>query len=538
MTLVRTGQMSRRKLDPKAVALWRYEQIEQALDERLHRDARGKLLRQISRAPVRYPSGVTKKISLSTLYRWVADFRKGGLEALQPRRRQDDGKVREPIADEVVREALRLLEADPGVSFTFLIAVLEAKLPEHKGRIARSTLQRRLAAEADYRRIKRAKKRTRRCTRFVARGPHDIWQMDAKGPVSVRLACGETISFHVLSVIDDATRAVLAALVVKTPDLAAAVRVFRAAALRWGLPGSLYVDRASIFDATAFRAGLAQLGSHRIPTRPRNAEARGKIEAYHRVLARWFTDRLASQVVESLAHLQLLLDGVINRLYQPHRHRGLKAAPQQALAGLVSSRSVPPTRLYEAFRQQKRLKAHRKTGEVDIQQVTYLVPDDLRGQRLTFVVDPPGELPPLVVHPQTGTHLSLRRAAIVAEQHEPSSPLPAPVPWGAGPLQAIYDDWRGQRRPLAEPGFGLPEIYALLAAVAGRHVPRSDAEAALVQRVYRDIGPLPRAATETAMRTIATELGSGRPIKTYLDALQRRVDATAHSDPQHPQRRP
>jgi putative transposase len=526
--------MTRRKLDPKAVALWRYEQIEQALDDKLHRDARGKLLRQISRTPVRYPSGVTKRISLSTLYRWVADYRKGGLDALQPRRRQDDGKVRKPLAGEVVREALRLLEADPGVSFTFLIAVLEAKLPEHKGRIARSTLQRHLAAVPDYRRIKRAKKRTRRCTRFVARGPHDIWQMDAKGPVAVRLACGETIAFHVLSVLDDATRAVLVALVVKTPDLAAAVRVFRTAALRWGLPGSLYVDRASIFDSAAFRAGLAELGSHRIPTRPRNAEARGKIEAYHRVLVCWFTDRLASQVVESLEHLQLLLDGVINGLYQPHKHRGLKLAPQQALAGLVSLRSVPPTRLYEAFRQQKRLKAHRKTGEVDIQQVTYLVPDELRGQRLTFVVDPPAEVPPLVVHPQTGAHLSLRRAAIVAEQHEPSSP----PPWGAGPLQAIYDDWRGQRRPLAEPGFGLPEIYALLARVAGRHVPRSDAEAALVQRVYRDIGPLPRVATETAMRTIAAALGSGRPIKTYLDLLQRKIRAATHTDQQHPQRRP
>jgi transposase InsO family protein len=525
--------MTRKTPDPKAIALWRYEQIEDALGEHLHQDARGKILRQISRTPVRWPSGVTKKISLASLYRWLDDFRRGGLEALQPRRRRDRGKVRKQLPDEILDEALRLLTEDPAVSFTFLVAVLEAKFPEQKGAIPRSTLQRRLAATPDFRRLKRAKKRTRRRTRFVASNPHDIWQMDAKGPVFVRLESGTQISFHVLSILDDATRAVLAAIVVLSPNLAAAVRVFRIAVLRWGLPCSLYLDRASIFDSAAFRQGLAQLGSHRIWTKPRNAEAHGKIEAYHRVLIRWFTDRLRTQVVLDLVHLQQLLDGVIGSLYQPHRHRGLKLAPEQALAGKVSPRSIPPTRLYDAFRREKRLKAHPKTGEVEIDRVTYLVPDPLRGQRLTFLVDPPNEVPPLVVHPESGEHLSLRRAHIAPDDTN-ASPVPE-ARWAAGSLQAIYDAWRGQRRPQAEPGFGLPEIYALLAEVTGRHVPGSDAEAALVQRVYNDIGPLPRVATEVAMRAIQHELGRGRPIRTYLDSLARRVSAARdNNSPRRP----
>jgi hypothetical protein len=52
-------------------------------------------------------------------------------------------------------------------------------------------------------------------------------------------------------------------------------------------------------------------------------------------------------------------------------------------------------------------------------------------------------------------------------------------------------------------------------------VPRSEHEAALVQRIYRDAGPFGRAATEAAMRAIEGELGRGRPIRTYLDALVR-----------------
>lgn len=517
-----------RSPDAREVAFWRYEKIEEAADESLTPSERGRILRRISKTPVLWPSGHSKRVSLSTLYRWLDRFRKGGLKALQPAERKDRGHVRQELPDEVVQEALRLLSEDPTMTLTFLLAVLSVTFPKSEVRITRSTLGRRLAAQPAYTRIKKAARYKRRRTRFVARSAHDIWQTDAKGPVKLLLASGSSLLFHVLSIIDDATRYILAALVVQSPNLAAAVRVFRMAALRWGLPKRLYADRASIFDAKAFRMALAMMGSHRIPTRPRNAEARGKIEAYHRTLAMWFTDRLPGQQVLDLVHLQQLLDGVIGSIYHPHRHRGLRCSPQEALASRVSPRAVPPTRLFDAFREEKTLKAHAKTGEVVIDGTTYLVPDELRGQRLLFLIDPPAEVPPLVVHPQGGRRLELRRAAVkphdVAEggdggfHHEQR--------WAPGPLQALHDSFSGKIRPQAEPGFGLPELYRLLGQVSGRHVPASDAEAALVHDVYRSVGPFTRAATEQAMLGIANELGPARPIRTYLDALARRVHTT------------
>lgn len=352
--------------------------------------------------------------------------------------------------------------------------------------------------------------------RFVARKPHDIWQCDAKGPVYVQISRGEKLAFHVLSILDDATRAILVALIVPSPNLGACVRVFRQAALRYGLPKKYYADRASIFDSVAFRAGLATLGPHRIRTQAGAKEAHGKIEAYHRTLVLWFTDRLAHQRVVDLVHLQQLLDGVIG-LYQSHYHRGIKTDPAQALGQTVSPRQVPPSRLFEVFRREKRLKAHRKTGEVEIGGVTYLVPDELRGLRLTFLLDPPAEVDPLVLHPRSAQHLSLRRATIKPE--DLPEELPQPRRYAPGPLQTLYDSWRGMRRPQAEPGFGLPDIYAWLGKISGRYVPGSDAEAALVQRFYQSRGPWGKDATEHAMQVIAARLGSARPIRTYLDAL-------------------
>lgn len=509
--------------DRRAIALWRYEQIEEAVGE-TNRARRAAAVQRLARTPVRWPSGDVHPVSVATAYRWIVAYEHGGLPALRPGRRKDQGSRRARLPDFVVRKAVALLVDDPDLTLTLLIALLFAD-PELASTqqglcISRSTLARRLAADPLCAQLRRAEKRKRRC-RFVARHPHDIWHLDAKGPVTIVLVSALKLVFHILTILDDASRAVLAALVVPTPDLGAAVRVFRKAASRWGLPGRLYADRASIFDSKAFRAGLALLGCHRIRTRARNPEAHGKIEAYHRTLVLWFTNRLPRQKVTDLEHVQQLLDGLLERVYQDHHHRGLHQSPRAALGDRVSTRVVSVQRLNDAFRLERWLRAHRKTGEVDLQGTTYLVPEALFGQRLCFRLDPDPLVPPVVVHPSTQQDLPLRRAAV--RPKDIAAAPPSGPRWGRGHLQALYDDWQGQVRPQAEAGFGLPEVMDLCAQATERHVPRSDAEAALVARIYREIGPLPEQATRAAFAAIVNTLGHGRPLKTYLDALARRV---------------
>lgn len=484
-------------------------------------DVRGEVIARLSSVPVRWPGGASRAISRATLYRWLELYENGGLAALRPRRRRDRGTKRAHLPKDVVARARQILIDDPEISFTLLAALLVAdpklRLRARGISVAKSTLQRRLAADPLYARLQRGRRLARRRTRFVARAPHDIWHLDAKGPITISLRGRKPLVFHILTVLDDATRATLASIIALAPDLCAAVRAFRLAAERWGLPGRVYADRASIFDSHAFRAGLADLGAHRIWVKPRNPEANGKIEAFHRVLAAWFVRRLTSQVVVDRVHLQQLLDGVLETVYLTHRHRGLQAPPGEVLAGRVSPRAVSRERLVDAFRQRKTLKAHPKTGEVDIADKTFLVPAELRGQRLVFLVDPDPEVPPLVVEPNSERPLPVERAQI-----RPGDVAPAPPPisrWGPGHLQTLYDAWQGKRRPVAEAGFGLPELFTLLAAAVGRPVPRSDAEAARIHHVYRQIGPLPRRATETAVRGIARRLGTGRALEVYLDAL-------------------
>lgn len=512
-----------KRVDPKTIALWRYEQIEEALATR-SRELRGPLLRDLSRIEVVWPSGESRRVSLATRYRWIHHYERGGLAVLRPTARKDKGKKKARVPSDVIKRACELWASDDGLTFTMLRALLfadaELGLVARGIKLSRSTLQRRLAADPAYARLTRVRKRARRRGRFVARRPHEIWHLDAKGPVTAKLVSGGQIVFHVMTVLDDATRDTLASIVVTTPDLRAAVRVFRLAAKRWGLPDLIYADRASIFDSVPFRAGLAQLGSHRIRVRARNPEANGKIEAFHRVLVAWFTGRLRRQKVVDLVHLEQLLWGMLEMVYRTHRHRSLKCSPKEALNDQISRRTVSAQRLDDAFRLEVRKKAHAKTGEIDLAFGTFIVPEELRGQRVCLLVDPEHQLPPSVIHPVTGRHLPVARAQIRPDDRKHEPPVER---FCEGPLQTLYDAWQGKIRPNAEPGFGLSEIFALLAEAAGRPVPRSDAEAARIQRLYAAIGPLPKRATETALRRIAQKNGRGRPITFYLDALARAV---------------
>ncbi len=510
--------MERRGPSPKKIALWRFEVIEALLDSDLSRKERSKLVKQISRTPLRWPDGTDRRPGQASLYRWLGAYRENGFDGLRPRPRRDKGQKKAPLPGEVVAAALSALQEDPLQPWTFLCAVLSVEF--EKVKIARSTLYRRVTAHPDYQAIalaRRASKQRRR-TRFVARRLHERWQCDAKGPFEVRLTSRVVIEVHVITILDDASRAVLAAMVVDSADLRAAVRLFRKAAERWGLPEQYYADRGSIFDALAFRAGLAMLGVRRIWTKPKNAPAHGKIEAYHRIIELWFVKRLKAQQVVDREHLGQLLDGMIAMLYQPHRHRELKQAPKDVLKDTVSERHVARTQLYEVFLEEKRKKTNRATGEVGLQGRTWLVPEALRGKRCLFLLDPAAEWEPVVVEPGTERRLPLRRAQTTMEDVAEE-----PRRWGEGPLQKLYDAWAGKVRPVAQAGFGLPELYRLLAEVVGRHVPQSQREAARIQRFYRAHGPLPRKATEKAFESIGREHGPGHALAIYLDALGARI---------------
>jgi hypothetical protein len=94
---------------------------------------------------------------------------------------------------------------------------------------------------------------------------------------------------------------------------------------------------------------------------------------------------------------------------------------------------------------------------------------------------------------------------------------------GEGQLQKLLDVWRGKERPNAEPGFGLPEVFASLSPLSGHTVPQSEGEAQEVLAFWKRHGPLAQKPWLRALERTRRALGQGRPLSAYLADLERQI---------------
>lgn len=512
---------------PDDIATWRFEQIAPLLDphlspaeKRAHREALRTTAvawplserdRRAGRAPV------CKVISPATASRWCARFRERGVAGLRPSGRAS-GRRRNPLRDAICERAIGLLYERPGRSLTQLMVYLRIAFPGAK--IVRATLHRDLAAHPAYAGVvaqRRGGGRRRRRDLYEVPRFHQIWQIDAKGPFPVQMR-GGTVRVRAISVIEAKSRMILTATISREEDLAGVVRAIRRALAKYGLPESVQMDRHSTYEAWALRRGLAELGVHRRFMKARNPSANGLIEAYHRSLGQWFVDELPHQVVENVEHLELLLGACIDLLHNEHVHRSIKTTPAKALGGRLSDRRVADEQLMRAFWVQETFNAHVKTGIVHLPAAILVqVPDRYLGR--TVVIR---------YAPDDPSHAELvdgdQRYPL--EPYAKKDPTTAPIArelHGAGELQKLLDQWRGVKRPNAEPGFGLPEVFAAFAPLLGHRVPASVREAEAIQRFYQAYGPLPAEPFRRAMVETERALGRGHALSAYLDYLARLV---------------
>jgi len=517
--------------DPYEIAAWRFEQIAPLVDASLDETQRRLALRERTRKPVQWPhGGRPKPIPKSTLYRWLKAYRKHGYPGLLPKVRADRGAPRRAGTAAWIGYAIGLLYEQPNRSLTQLEAYLQLEFEDY--RLSRSSLARHLRAHPAFHGIEKLRKGHKSKLRalYEAQHPHEGWQLDGKGPFAVHLQKEGRVQVHVLSVLDDYSRFVLAARVTSAESEAAAIGVFEQAAGKWGLADRFQFDAGSGFGAKGFRQGLAQLGVHRNAVKVRTPEWQGKIEAYHRCLKRWLVNELPCQEVVDREHLQQLLEALLALLYNRHHHRELATTPEKRLAARLSPRQVSLDVLRRAFFLETSAKAHPKTGEVRLPNGALRVPAPFAGQRSRFAYHP--------VHPALAVLITRdgREIALAPFTKQPLSAVAPQTPKrGTGQLQKLLDLWHGHERPNAQPGFGLPEVFAALANLLGRLVPESEREARSVLGFYRKHGPLPRQPFLAACARTAKSLGKGRPLTAYLADLERQIDThSVTSDPREP----
>jgi hypothetical protein len=187
----------------------------------------------------------------------------------------------------------------------------------------------------------------------------------------------------------------------------------------------------------------------------------------------------------------------------------------------MSPRRVAATDLLRPFWATKTVASHVKTGEVQLPNGCFRVPVRYAGHRHEYRYDP--------VEPHLAVLVTPRGQEIDLEPFRRKHPFrdqPAVEERrGTGQLQKLVDLWRGSECPNAQPGFGLPEVFAAIGASLGRLVPEDEREAVAITRFYRRFGPVPAEPFREALRASFAALGPGRPLSVYLDNVARQIRA-------------
>ena len=250
----------------QAVALFRYGLIADLAHLAPGTRGIGTKLREKAAKTHAIPGTRRTRVAVETMRGWLKLYRRGGFDALYPKRRADIGRPRR-MAPEVAEALVAIKTEHPGYSARAVIerALKDGQVPE-AAMPSLSTVQRLLKREGLIGRLAADPPGTDR-RRFGYRRAGELWMSDVmhgpKAPDGRRRRKTYLIAF-----IDDATRIIPYAAFAFAENTAAFLPVFKHALLRRGLPQRLYVDNGANYRSRQLALVCAKLGIALIHARP------------------------------------------------------------------------------------------------------------------------------------------------------------------------------------------------------------------------------------------------------------------------------
>jgi len=340
-----------KELEPQdhreAVALFRLSVI----GELTHRDlVRGELraeLGLLSQRRLRPPGAeATRRFGVSTLERWLYDYKEGGLEALKPAPRTDRGRGR-ALSDELKELILDIRREHRTASADLILRTVEEVGLVSRGQVTPTTV-RRLFQEHDLPRLSKKKGDlpVGQRLRWQAERPNALWQGDVchLSPIEVG---GQKRPVRVHALMDDCSRYVVAIEAHhherEIDMLGLLVRAIR----RRGAPDALYLDNGSTYRGDTLSVACRRMEIALLHPPPGSPESRGKIERFFRTLREGCTDFLGEMA--SLHDINVRLWAFVDQRYHRRPHAGLFGrTPEQVFRG-ANARSISEEKLRQAL---------------------------------------------------------------------------------------------------------------------------------------------------------------------------------------------
>ena len=310
------------KLD---IALWRLSVLGPLVSARLEHGDRLALFQETAERLHRRPGGRLVELSPRTVEDWFYAYRQAGLEGLKPVSRCDRGQSR-AIGPELSNLVIRAKREKPRRSIRRIIRMLERAGRVRPGELSRGSVHRLLAWAGISRRPRRGPTAERRS--FLVEHAGDLSLGDAMhGPPVI--APGDKIrKSYLLSQIDGATRYLPHSYFAVGEAAPEHEYGFKQAVLKGGPPRVYYVDLGAAYRARSLKLICAEIGTRLVHTLPKDCEAKGAIERFHRT----WREEVGDELPERPLHLEELNSihwAWLGAEYHARRHGTTGKAPKE-----------------------------------------------------------------------------------------------------------------------------------------------------------------------------------------------------------------
>jgi transposase len=237
--------------------------------------------RQIAAEVKHGPQGEPVFVSPETLLRWLRRYREDGLDGLDNQIRSDRGRSR-ALDEATVSRLTELAEEHPDWTVKAIHRHLERELGKA------------LPLKPIYRVLK-GRPRAAPADAFRKRPPgvpQVLWVADTMHGPAVYGPHREKHRSFLIALMDDASRAIMAAAFARSDNILSLIPVLREGILARGLPHRLLVDNGPNYRSRVLRTACARLGIHLVYAAPYRATSKARLERFFRTVRLQMLPRL------------------------------------------------------------------------------------------------------------------------------------------------------------------------------------------------------------------------------------------------------
>jgi putative transposase len=376
----------------QAIAQFRYGLISPIICRKnLSRGEQRTLLEDIASKEYQLPnSDVKSRVSIRSLERYLAAYRKHGIKGLEPSERTGRSRA---IPDDVFEKAALVRKELPSRSVDTIIRMLELSGIVAKGTIKRSTLSERLSRQGLSRQKLTSKASDGNYRRFGKSHRNELWQGDIHDTLRMPDSDGIMRQVHLVAFIDDYTRLVVHGEFYFDEKMPRIEDCLKKAILKYGKPEQIYVDNAKVYSGHHMGHICAKLGIHRSLCTPNRPAGKGKIERFFGYVEANFKPEaqllIRKGVIRTLEDLNRYFMAWVDVAYNNRRHSTTKQLPKVA----YDTDNHPVSRVerlddfLEAFLYEDTRKAD-KTACIKVEGNQYEVEACLAGKTVEVRYDP------------------------------------------------------------------------------------------------------------------------------------------------------